>query len=186
MGGQCVSLVIMAKRTIKDLNLYLNKRGVTHTGANKAKLLKLAEDCEKVGLPIIKGPDQSESDRDLERRIIHVNGTSKTLPRPQTIRSWVSDMTNLPPVNSGDLVIFLLFKCGWTEQQVKEKHKTHAYQLYKEGHLHDVAFCEVHQNAAYIKGKTVRETSLGATPYTTWVLLHNNGEIFSGACECTG
>ena len=82
--------------------------------------------------------------------------------------------------------MYLLHKCGWNPDRLRNYKQDNGYRLHLANHIDDVKASEVlHTDFMYMKCTCMPETRQSAQPYDTWVLLRiSSGEIISGGCTC--
>ena len=176
-----------SKWTISQLKAYLQAHGVSCSEHKKAVLQRLCETSLELSLPIIKTPDdylQSTSDR----QTVTVGGEKVKLPPVDSgDLLWSENLAALPDVEWPNLIVYLMEKCGWSTEQVKQYRDTRGFALKDSNHIGKVKVHEIlNTNFMYVKAECDRQTSLSEKPYIVWLLMKENGHIESGGCQCTG
>ena len=92
-----------ASMKVPQLRELLKRRGICGSSYNKRDLIQLAE--QAVQLYDEKEPDDHDS-QTLKRRRVVVNGDSYMLPDPAKIRSWTTDLSSLPSLQSGHVIAY--------------------------------------------------------------------------------
>ncbi|XP_033763165.1 uncharacterized protein LOC117344514 [Pecten maximus] len=99
---------------------------------------------------------------------------------------WISDLTSIPTVEYCDILIYFMKVCGWSETRLKNYKSDSGYKLYLDHHISEVCLGAIPNSGSYmyVKASCIPETRQSATPYSTWLLIKQDGHVKSGGCTC--
>ncbi|KAJ8305296.1 hypothetical protein KUTeg_015841, partial [Tegillarca granosa] len=94
------------------------------------------------------------------------------------VTGWTKDLSNLPDVESCDIMLYLLKCCGWSDTKLRRYKSDDGYRLHLENHVDNVEYCSLLDlSYFYIRSTCIPQTRQNETPYTVWILITSDGEI---------
>lgn len=173
-----------ATKTVPELRQFLSQRGISCYEYRKLKLVRLAEVAFELNLDVITPEDDYKDVLTKRRTIKNHDGSFSVAPDLDKV-NWSTDLKNLPFTEMADLLIYFIRKGEWSDTRLKNYRQDNGYKLFKDRHINDVKMCKIpNSDYVYIAATCIRETNLSENPYTTWLLLQCDGQIFSGGCSC--
>ncbi|XP_062620989.1 uncharacterized protein LOC134282605 [Saccostrea cucullata] len=171
-------------KSVAELKAFLSDRGINTSLYRKDALIRIAEAASALNLePETENYGNYQTER-ANRRSVIVQGTSVTLPDICSVSDWQQDLSLLPNIETGDIMVYLMTKCSWTESRLKAYKNDNGYKLFQHRHIDNVVVKFLSYNHFYIKCTCVPETRQSEKPYTTWILMDNDGTVKSGGCTC--
>lgn len=170
---------------VPELQRFLRDRGISTGNSRKDHLIRLAEAAADMNVPSV-APDDYHS-MSVSRRTVGdpVTGNDIVLSDVDKVTGWTPNLTMLPTIEIGDVMVYLLGTCGWTNDRLKTYKTDNSFQLFQANHVYDVNCCILRDgHFIYIRSKCVPETRQSEKPYDTWVLLDKSGSVKSGGCTC--
>ncbi|KAK3086590.1 hypothetical protein FSP39_020732 [Pinctada imbricata] len=172
------------KRTVPEMKEFLAERGIQTSIYNKDQLIKLVEAASELGLETEADPEEEKSQHDEERRTVTMStGITTILPDVKDFTEWQCDLTTLPTIEIGDIMVYLLTNCGWIKTRLSSYKEDNGYKLFENRHIDTVMLKNLNE-FTYIKSTCLPETRQNEKPYQTWILLGNDGSVKSGGCTC--
>ncbi|XP_070557660.1 uncharacterized protein [Ptychodera flava] len=167
-----------------QLRNLLTSRGLTCNDASKEKMVRLAELAIELDIRAIQHDDRQR--RRLSKDDLSGRKKPATLPNPETITEWDSNLRSLPPIVIADVMIYLWDTCQWTRDRMAKYRKDSGHRLFVNGHITDVKQYRVpHTQYIYVTSACRRDTSHPRDkPYRMWLLMKTNSEIICGGCNC--
>ncbi|CAC5371146.1 unnamed protein product [Mytilus coruscus] len=170
-------------KSVAELKAFLRERGVNTSIHRKDSLIRLAEAATEIQLE----PEEVEnyhSDRQNRRTIETPDGKKVIIPDILSISGWNNNLTTVPTVEMGDIFVYLMTTCMWSNDRLKSYKNDNDYQLYMQRHVENVVMRTLNNDHLYIKCSCIPETRQKEKPYTTWKLMDNKASIKSGGCTC--
>ncbi|CAC5415858.1 unnamed protein product [Mytilus coruscus] len=170
-------------KSVAELKAFLRERGVNTSIHRKESLIRLAEAATEIQLE----PEEVEnyhSDRQNRRTIKTPDGKKVIIPDIFSISDWNNNLITLPTVEMGDIFVYLMTTCMWSNDRLKSYKNDNGYQLYMQRHVDNVVMRTLNTDHLYIKCSCTPETKQKEKPYTTWILMDNKASIKSGGCTC--
>lgn len=121
---------------------------------------------------------------DCRRTITLESGEKQILPNIVDITSWSKDLSDLPDVNYCDILVYFMNICLWSEQRLTKYKEDEGYKLFTDTHIDYVTMHKVDHNYCYIKSVCTPQDRQNDAPYITWVLVHEEGRVKAGGCNC--
>ncbi|CAG2212861.1 unnamed protein product [Mytilus edulis] len=109
-------------------------------------------------------PSTEDDYKDLCKRAttnFNKEGQSHYVIDVSEVKDWTVDLRGVPSVETGDIMIYLLSTCQWSDDRLRDYKQDNGYKLYISNHI-----------------------SESADPYNTWVLMDSTGYLKSGGCTC--
>ncbi|XP_062577470.1 uncharacterized protein LOC134239315 [Saccostrea cucullata] len=172
---------------VPDLKNYLQERGIQCSLARKLDLVRLCELAHELNLEILTADSHGEYvDFDTRHRSVNIGSEVVILDQVSQVSNWNKDLSQIPDVESFDVLVYLTQKCGWNSARLSNYKQDNGYRLHMAGHIDDVqASSDLIPGYMYVKCKCVPETRQSAQPYESWILIRmQSGEIVSGGCTC--
>jgi hypothetical protein len=175
-------------KTVPQLKEFLKERGIQTSIYRKENLIRLAEAATEMKIQPEERSLQSKRGLDLQRRTVEV-GTDESsvtvvLPDVNRLASWKCELKNLPKIEMGDIMVYLMTKCGWGTNRLKSYKDDNSFKLYQTNHIDKVVIAPVAHDYMYVKSACVPETRQLEKPYETWILVKKDGSVKSGGCTC--
>lgn len=178
--------------TISECKRYLQTHSVPCWGCTKEELIDLVKKTQRTRSKTHPPPECDNTDTLLDaqtqdvsedRRTVVSDGRSVVYPNPFSVKHWEEDLRNMPCVDSGRVVMYLLTKRGWTPTTTKDYHDK-VDELRRDYHVHNIRWKRMDAEMVYIKGECLERTS--RLPHFVWFLARSRGTIESGGCQCAG
>ncbi len=182
-------------RSVKELQLYLQERGVPISNIRKAELVDLCEAATELDIEI--DPDGLLEDREEVIRSKLLTPTGLTLTNPCLVNQNIS-VQNLPPVGIFDIYNYLIRHESHTHASLRDYQKMEGYGMFKDGHVQDIKSVQFDDAPGYfaiiskVKPRTKEKDPVTKLKfYTAWVVLTNSiefstGSVYSAYCCCKG
>ncbi|CAG2212330.1 unnamed protein product [Mytilus edulis] len=170
--------------SVQELRSYLQSRLIAATKFNKRKLIELAEYAHDLKLEIIEEDDYKDLCKE-RRRISTKEGQFHYVIDVTEVKDWTADLRGVPSVETGDIMIYLLSTCQWSDDRLRDYKQDNGYKLFMCNHISDVKLYKTDTlGYMYVHANCVPETRQSADPYNTWVLMDSTGYLKSGGCTC--
>lgn len=173
-------------KTVRELKDFLRQRDINTSIHRKPTLIRLCEAASAMSME----PEEEEdvnTDR-VERRTIEVDGKPVILEDILSISTskWEKNLTDIPNIENGDVMIYLLTVCKWSKERLKNYKADRGYQLFKTDshHIDNVLITKMPHQHYYVKSTCVPQDSQGDKPYMAWLLMDDTANIKSGGCNC--
>ena len=181
MDASCVDF---SRYSVEQLRKYLQDRGVTCAEYRKHHLIRLAEVAHELNLEVLTADDFPTFHAD-RRTVNNRNGVSVTVADIRDVSCWFTALHSLPQVEIADIMVYVMHKCGWGPSRLRNYKKDNSWQLQQNGHISSVKLHEIPDcDFVYVMCDCTPETRQSEKPYSTWVLLQNDGQVRSGGCTC--
>ncbi|CAG2220106.1 unnamed protein product [Mytilus edulis] len=155
--------------SVQELRSYLQSRLIAATKFNKRKLIELAEYAHDLKLEIIEEDDYKDLCKE-RRRISTKEGQSHYVIDVSEVKDWTVDLRGVPSVETGDIMIYLLSTCQWSDDRLRDYKQDNGYKLYMCNHISDVKLYKTDTlGYMYVHANCLPETRQSADPYNTWV-----------------
>ena len=171
------------KFTVPQLRTYLQQRLVSSSKYNRRKLVQLAKYAEDLNLEVLDEDDYRDM-CESRRKIVTKDGKETIIIDVSLVKQWSEDLKEMPDICTGDIMIYLLNTCQWSEDRLKRYKQDNGYKLYQDNHVSDVQLHKTKHDFFYVRGTCVPETRQSSDPYITWILVDTTGYIKSGGCTC--
>ena len=172
-------------KSVPELKEFLRERGIQTSLYRKEQLIQLAVAASEINLEAESDSFDDKRDSDQLRRTVVIGGYSNVvLPDVGSITGWQSDLSSIPNIEMGDIMVYLMTTCGWGAGRLKSYKEDNSYKLFQNRHIDNVRIGNIEHNYIYVRCTCVPETRQSEKPYETWILLNRNGTIKSGGCTC--
>ena len=181
------------KKSVKELQEYLKKRGVPYAKELKAGLVELC--TAAAALDIEVDPDGLIEDRAevLNKKLIISENVKVTCPT--ILENYTDNIASLPLITIFDIYNYLMnFTDCYDHATFRDYNKMEGFTMAKDGYVLEMTFSSYdkpHENLFTIKSK-VKPRTQEKDPitklkyYNTWLIITSEGRIHSGYCTCKG
>lgn len=175
----------LRKLKVKDLKKILSDAGQSTAGKKADLVLRC---CVLQGRESSASSQESNSFADClttSTKNDHPDVTYESLEAESTVRSWTTDLRQLPPFNIIQLYDYLVLKTEKYEHECLKSSgykKLKAYQFFKEGHIKSLSVSCSSSGPTYLKGEVL--ASMKQVKYKVLVSFGNHGDVLKAACQC--
>jgi hypothetical protein len=115
---------------VPELNKYLHARGITTTSYKVADLRCLSGLAHEMNLDIVESSIDHAKDLKSRRTVKVIDGVFE-LPDPYLLsKHWSSDLTYVPDTDMPDVLTYLVSKCGWSNERLRNFRNDKGFRLF--------------------------------------------------------
>ena len=107
-------------KSVPELKEFLRERGIQTSLYRKEQLIKLAEAASEINLEAQSDSFEEKREYDQLRRTVVIDESSNVvLPDVGSITGWQRELSSIPNIEMGDIMVYLMTTCEWGTGRLK-------------------------------------------------------------------